>query len=279
MSKVPALAIDFKSFTSSILKTGLFLVKNVYPEKKIILFHVIEYFLTPPHYILPYFIEEKKKLEAHLLEFSQEFQRENILVEIHVLLGNFWKVLSDFLETIKPHMIVSGYQTHRIKIPTAEKMIERLKSNFLIIKEKPLEKIENILCCIDFSEVSLECLKIATFLAQNTNSKIKILNVISRIQIMDKILEKEVLEEERLQREKEWQNLLNSLDEKQLVKNLEFFIKYGEKNKEIMEIIETDYPDIVIIGKRGKIVKAGLGSLTRELLRTLEIPLLVVEKF
>ncbi len=279
MQKTLALAIDFKTFTPSILKTGLFLIKNVYLEKKIILFHVIEYFLTPPHYILPYFREEKKKLEAQLLEISQEFQKENILPDIHVLLGNFWNVLSEFIETVKPHLIIMGYQPHKVKISTGEKMIERLKSNFLIVKQKPVEKIENILCCIDFSETSLECLKMANFLSERLNSKVKVLNVIPQIQIKDKLLEKEALEEERLEREKKWQNLLKSLNEKKSLKNLEFFIKYGEKNKEITKIIRTDHPDILIIGKRGKVIKTGLGSFTKEILKTLEIPLLIVEEF
>lgn len=279
MQKTLALAIDFKTFTPSILKTGLFLIKNVYLEKKIILFHVIEYFLTPPHYILPYFREEKKKLEAQLLEISQEFQKENILPDIHVLLGNFWDVLSEFIETVKPHLIIMGYQPHKVKISTGEKMIERLKSNFLIVKQKPVEKIENILCCIDFSETSLECLKMANFLSERLNSKVKVLNVIPQIQIKDKLLEKEALEEERLEREKKWQNLLKGLNEKKSLKNLEFFIKYGEKNKEITKIIRTDHPDILIIGKRGKVIKTGLGSFTKEILKTLEIPLLIVEEF
>lgn len=279
MQKTLALAIDFKTFTPSILKTGLFLIKNVYLEKKIILFHVIEYFLTPPHYILPYFREEKKKLEAQLLEISQEFQKENILPDIHVLLGNFWNVLSEFIETVKPHLIIMGYQPHKVKISTGEKMIERLKSNFLIVKQKPVEKIENILCCIDFSETSLECLKMANFLSERLNSKVKVLNVIPQIQIKDKLLEKEALEEERLEREKKWQNLLKGLNEKKSLKNLEFFIKYGEKNKEITKIIRTDHPDILIIGKRGKVIKTGLGSFTKEILKTLEIPLLIVEEF
>lgn len=275
MSKPIALAIDFKKFTLSILETGLFLTKNLYPESKIVLFHVIEYFLTPPHYLLGYFKEEKEKLEKELSELSQKFKNENIAVENKVVFGNFWEALKSFIKDLDPYLLVLGYQPHKFKVTTSEKMLERLNCNFLVLKNKPLQKVEKILCCIDFSEISILSLKMAIFISEKLKAELKVLNVIPEIKIKDKNMLNKIIQEEKEKRKKDWENLINILNKKEL----EIEIKYGERTKTIVETLNDNSYDLLVIGKTGKILKTGLGSITKELLKKVQIPILIVEKF
>lgn len=276
MSKSIALAIDFKKFTHSILETGLFLRENLYPESKIILFYITEFFLTPPHYLIPYFKKEESRLKIEFLNLSQKFKNKNIPVETKVIFGNFWEALKNFINSLNPNLLVLGYQSYRFKIPTAEKILERLKSNFLVIKDSPLQKIEKVLCCIDFSGNSLPSLKMANFINKKLGAQLMILNVIPKIKIKNRKLEKEILEEEIAKRNKLWDNLLKSLGETEKEK-FNFQIKYRDKTKEILKTINEFLPDLLIIGKTGKIVKFGLGSVTKELLKKVSIPILIVE--
>jgi nucleotide-binding universal stress UspA family protein len=275
MSNSIALAIDFKKFTSPILETGLFLAKNLYPESKIVLFHVIEYFLTPPHYLLGYFKEEKVKLEKELTELSQKFKNENIAVENKVVFGNFWEALQSFIKDLNPYLLVLGYQPHRFKVTTSEKMLERLNCNFLVLKDKSLQKVEKILCCIDFSKASISSLKMANFISEKLKAELKVLNVIPEIKIKDKNILNKLIQEEKEKRKREWKNLINALD----VKETELEIKYGDRIKTIVETVKDNYYDLLIIGKTGKMLNTGLGSITKELLKKIQIPILIVEKF
>ena len=276
MSQPIALAIDFKKFTHSILETGLFLKEKLYPESKIVLFHAIEFFLTPPHYLVPYFKKEENRLKIELLNLSQKFKNKNIPVETEVIFGNFWEALKNFIKNLNPHLLVLGYQPYKFKIPTAEKIIERLEYNFLVVKDSPLQEIKKVLCCIDFSENSLPSLKMANFISKKLSAQLMVLNVVPEIKIKNKKLKEEILEEERAKRNELWDNLLRSLGEAKK-EEFNFQIKYGEKTNEILKTINEVSPDLLIIGKTGKIVEFGLGSVTKELLKKVSIPILIAE--
>lgn len=277
MSKPIALAIDFKKFTFSILETGLFLKKNLYPESKVILFHAIETFLTPPHYLIPYLKKEENKLKMELLKLSQKFKNENILVETEVIFGNFWEALKGFIEKLDPYLLVIGYQPYKLKIPTAEKMLERLKCNFLVVKNTPLKEIKKVLCCIDFSDSSLPCLELASFISKKVKADLKVLNVIPEIKVKEKSLKDKLIEEEKSRRKEMWENLIRSLTEDKKIENPDLQIEYGDRVKEIIKLVNHFSPDLLIIGKTGKILKSGLGSVTKELLKVLSIPIFIVE--
>ncbi len=279
MFKPIALAIDFKKFTHSILETGLFLRKNLYPKSEVVLFHAVEYFLTPPHYLVSYFREEEAQLKSKLTELSQIFKKENISVKNKVIWGNFWEVLKSFMKNLNPYLIILGYQPYRFKIPTAEKMLERLEYNFLVVKDQPLQRVKKILCCIDFSEKSLNCLKMAIFWNKKLKAELKILNVIPKIKVKDRKVREEILKKEKSERERLWENLVNSLEKSEKINNFNFEIAYGNRLKEIFENVRLNSPDLLIVGKTGKNIKSGLGSITKELLKKTQIPVLIVENF
>ncbi|WP_038055567.1 universal stress protein [Thermodesulfobacterium hydrogeniphilum] len=275
MNKPIALAIDFKEFTSIIIESGVFLAQNVYTESKIVLFHAIEYFFTPPVYLLPYLNKEKENIYKELEKLTKLFKEKNFSVEIHVLLGNFWEVLENFISRLKPEVLVLGYKSHIFKVPTAEKMLEKLKCNFLVVKKKPLQKIKNILCAIDFSEFSPISLKKAFFLTEKLKCNLNILNIVPPLGIQNSKLQEKYLENTKKEIEKSWHSLLQEIKIPFVPFN--FYIRFGDRLEEIDKFIKETQTDLLIIGKRGKELKEGLGFLTKEILYSINIPIFIVE--
>lgn len=274
MAKPIALAIDFKKYTPQVIKTGFFLVNRVYQESPLVFFHVIEQFFTPPAYLLPYLNIEKERLERALNELVDPMSPSDITMEKRILLGEFWSALKNFLEEIDPEVVVVGYEPHVFKIPTAEKMLERLEINFIVVKEIPLEKIEKILCPIDFSEKSISALKKALFIAKKTNSELKVLNVINPIEIADKSCDSLYISEKKSEINEKWEKLISELNFSGV--NLTFEILCGNRLDEIIGKMEYEKPDLLVLGRRGKVLKTGVGSVSKALLRVSKIPIYLV---
>ncbi|QER42099.1 universal stress protein [Thermodesulfobacterium sp. TA1] len=284
MSLTIAFAIDFKKLTPKVITSGLFL-KKYFPEvSKIILFHAIEYFLTPPAYLQPYLEKEKQRLEQDLKALSQSYFNEeikkNITIETKVILGNFWEALSKFIHQVNPFVVVLGYLPHLLKVPTAEKMVERLNCNFLVVKETPLTKLKRLGCLIDFSESSKMGLNLTTLLSRNPEVEVFCLNVIQPPDFIKKtFLNHDPLEEEINQRNRLWQEWLKSFSNNQeFIQKLRFEIAVGNRLEKIEEFVKKQQIDLLIMGKRGKMVQKGLGSIAREVIKKIEIPILVVDK-
>lgn len=274
MSKPIALAIDFKKFTSSVLTTGEFLLNNIYPSSKAILFHVIEQFFTPPAYLLPYLNIEKERLEKALNELMSPLSKKGVKVEKAVILGEFWTALRNFVELLDPELIVLGYEPHLIKIPTAEKILERLEINFLVVKENPLEKIKKILCPFDFSEKALSALKTAFYYTERTQAELIILYVINPLESPDKTCNLQYVTEREKEIKENWKNLLSTLKPPDI--NFRFETLCGNRLDEIMQKVEQESIDLIIVGRRGKILQTGIGSVSKALIKTSKIPVLLV---
>lgn len=274
MSKPIALAIDFKKFTPSIVKTGEFLIENIYKDSKAILFHVIEQFFTPPAYLLPYLNIEKERLEKELEALAEPMYKKNIKVEKSVILGEFWSAFKHFVEMIDPELIILGYEPHLLKIPTAEKILERLESNYLVVKESPLTELKKILCPFDFSEKGISALKKAFFLAKETSAELTILYVISPLESSDKTCNIQFVSEREKEVKGEWDTLLKTLSLPQV--KFRFEILCGERLNEILKKASEEQVDLIVIGRRGKILQFGIGSVTKSVIKNTSIPVLIV---
>jgi nucleotide-binding universal stress UspA family protein len=274
MSKPIALAIDFKKFTPSVLTTGEFLLKNIYPSSKAILFHVIEQFFTPPAYLLPYLNIEKERLEKALNELMAPISKKGFRVEKAVILGEFWTALRNFVELLDPELIILGYEPHLIKIPTAEKILERLEISFLVVKENPLKKLNKILCPFDFSEKALSALKKAFYYAEKTQAELIVLYVINPLESPDKTCNLQYVTEREKEIKENWKNLLNTIKPPDI--NFRFETVCGNRLDEIMQKVEQESIDLIIVGRRGKILQTGIGSVSKALIKTSKIPVLLV---
>lgn len=272
MSKPIALAIDFKKFTPSIIKTGEFLNKKIYPDSKIVLFHILEYFFTPPAYLLPYLRVEKERLEKELELLSQPLKETGLRVEKTVILGEFWEALRHFVESLAPELIVLGYEPHLLKIPTAEKILERVEVPFLVVKETPLHKLETILCPFDFSETGKKALSKALFFAEVSGARLTVLYVINPLQSPDKTCSLQFVEEKEREVRNEWERIKEKYP---LLSQSAFVTVCGDRVESIMNLAREISADLIIMGRRGRILRVGLGSLSKAIIKNSDIPVLL----
>lgn len=272
MSRPIALAIDFKKFTPFILKTGEFLNRKIYPDSKLVLFHIIEYFFTPPAYLLPYLRVEKERLERELDALSQPLREAGLRVEKAVILGEFWEALRNFIESLAPELIVLGYEPHLLKIPTAEKILERVEVSFLVVKETPLYKLESILCPFDFSETGRKALDRALYFAKMAGSRLTVLYVINPLQSPDKTHSLQFVEEREREVRAEWEKLKEKYPQ---LLQVPFITVCGDRVESIMNLAKEISADLIIMGRRGRILNIGLGSLSRAIIKISDIPVLL----
>ncbi|RKX60828.1 MAG: hypothetical protein DRP29_01915 [Thermodesulfobacteriota bacterium] len=278
MSRPLLLSIDFKKFTPFIISTGKFLNKQIYKDSKLILFHVIGHFFTPPAYLSPYLKIEKEKIEKRLLELIKPIENDGLRIQSKIILGKFWESLKRFIKDTNPELVIIGYKTHYFKVPTAEKMIERLETNFLVIKEIPLEKLEKILCAIDFSIYSLNALKFSFLWGKVLKSIIKIVKVNKIPSIKNKKILLEFKKEQEEKDKKRINNYLKNIRKEINYINYEIEIKFGNISTEILKLAEKEKFDLIVIGKRGEELEFGLGSVAREIIKYTKIPVMIVQQ-
>lgn len=274
MANPLALAIDFKKFTPNILSTGEYLLTHVYRDSKLVLFHIIEYFFTPPAYLLPYLNIEKERLEKELEGLARPLKAKGLTVEKTVILGEFWHALQHFVEILNPEMIILGYEPHLLKVPTAEKILERIEVTYLVVKENPLNQVKNILCPFDFSDMAKRALKKALEFSYITGSEIKVLYVISPLESPDKTCNLKFVSEREREVQKDWEIFLK--EESLLQKGLSLEIICGHRIEEILKKAKEYEADLIIMGRRGKILKFGLGSISKAIIKNFANPVLLV---
>ncbi|MFN4132332.1 MAG: universal stress protein [Caldimicrobium sp.] len=274
MNKPIALAIDFKKFTPSIVASGEFLLEYIYRDSKAILFHVIEQFFTPPAYLLPYLNLEKERLEKELEILAQPLYKKHLKVEKAVLLGEFWSSFKHFVEVTDPELILIGYEPHLLKIPTAEKILERLEVSFLVVKEKPLNSLKKILCPFDFSEKAISALKKAFYYAKETASELIVYYIINPLELADKTCNIKYVSEREREVKKQWEDLLSSVKPPEV--NLRFETTCGNRLDEILKKVSEEEVDLVIMGRRGKVLQIGVGSVSKAVIKNLSIPVFLV---
>lgn len=273
MAKYLALAIDFKKFTPNIVDTGKFLTNSVYKGSSLILFHIIEYLLTPPAYLLPYLNVEKERIEKELKSIIETLQKEGYDAQEKILLGEFWTALDHFVDTYRPELIVLGYEPHFLKVPTAEKILERFDWNYLVVKGKPLVQLKRILCPFDFSESSFKALRLSAQFAKETSAELVILHVISPPDLADKTARLRFISEKEREIKEEWE----TIPKEDLLAGIEsrFEITFGDRVELILNEISSNEIDLIVMGKRGKILKSGIGWLTKAIIKSASIPVLL----
>jgi nucleotide-binding universal stress UspA family protein len=110
--------------------------------------------------------------------------------------------------------------------------------------------------------------------------EISCLNVIQPPDFLKKtVLTSDLIEEEKEQRYALWKKLIaNFSDEQDFVQKIKFEVMVGNRLEKIEEFVKNQPIDPVIMGKKGKMVQKGLGSIAREVVRRIEIPMLIVDQ-
>lgn len=80
--------------------------------------------------------------------------------------------------------------------------------------------------------------------------------------------------EEEKEIKKQWDELINSLDLPKI--NFSFEITCGNRLEEILKKVSEEKIDLIVMGRRGKILQTGLGSVSKAVIKNAKIPVLLV---
>ncbi|MGB9710660.1 MAG: universal stress protein [Thermodesulfovibrio sp.] len=269
-------AIDFKPATPSVLSYAVWL-KDTFDCESICLFHIMEYTLTPPAYLMPYISRERKKIEEKLKSLAEELGRYRLNVDFKVAFGRLIESIKEVIKDEKAFAVM-GFKTHITRPSTSERILKGLKVPVLIVKAEEFKeispeaiKIKKILCPLDFSTYSLKALEIARKIANKWGSELKILHVVPEQKIKGII-------EEPLEIEKYIEYLKQQAREEiqKINKSLNYEVVSGNPAEEILKKIKDI--DLVVIGSKGRSYTESviIGSVAESIIKNSVKPVLIV---
>ncbi len=241
--------IDFKKLTNSLISHALWL-SNLLKCNNLTLFHIIEYNLTPPAYLLPYISKEKQILENKLSSIATELKSKNFNIETKVLFGRLIESLTEIAK--ENAVMVIGFKRYITRPSTSERILKGIKIPIFIVQSNEYDqisperiKISKILCPIDFSSYSLKALEIAKEISRITNAKLLILHVVPEQRVKNIIEEPELINKYLEDLREESQQEIEKIAE-----NFDFEITSGIPSEEILK--KSKKADLIILGSKGR---------------------------
>lgn len=217
----------------------------------------------------------RKESEKILSRYVLDLKEKNIEAEYHILEGDDVESILDFSKGINADIIVMpSHKKTNIEIRAVGSVSLRVASKYpssvLIVKQKHIDDIKNILVNYDFLPSSVNALEKAVNLARKFGSKITLLHVDNDEHhthiksIYQKLLEKKV-------------NLLEEVKNQHKDLNMETLIIKGNPKEEILKVINSNSFDLIVMGRRNPIDKSRvfLGSLSLEVLKNSPISVLI----
>ncbi len=241
--------IDFKKLTNSVISHALWL-SNVLRCKNLTFFHIIEYNLTPPAYLLPYISKEKQILENKLNSIATDLKNQNFKIETKVLFGRLMEGLTEIAKDNA--VMVIGFKRYVTRPSTSERILKGVKIPIFIVQSDEYDqisteriKISKILCPIDFSSYSLRALEIAKDISKITNAKLLILHVVPEQRVRNIIEETELINKYLEDLREESKQKMEKIAE-----NFDFEIISGIPSEEILK--RSKEVDLIILGSKGR---------------------------
>jgi nucleotide-binding universal stress UspA family protein len=274
--------IDFGHSSEAVIAYSSYFAKKM--EASLTMLYVIDYLITPPAYLSPYIEEEKKSAEEKLENLQGKLKDSGIKTRAEVIVGRLHESFDAAIKKLYPDMIALGFATHTLRRSSSEKLIKGLAMPMLVVRGEKSEKaninsvkIRNILCPVDFSEMSSKALNLAKEVGDIFSAKVHILYVLPDHLIRKKMEEfkKEDIELKDLLEDTKT-NLLKYLD-KYNIKN-EADIKEGEPGKVIVSFAKEYDIDLIVMGARGLGLIKGMliGSITDAVLKSSTCPVFVI---
>ncbi|MEJ5226346.1 universal stress protein [Thermodesulfovibrio sp.] len=268
-------AIDFKQNTDTVLSYALWLSK-VTDCNKITLFHIMEYTLTPPAYLMPYINREKNKIEENFKVLISRLANYQINVDYKILLG---RLVESIKETVTDNSIaVIGYKSHITRPSTSERILKGMKIPTLIVKEKIFNEInphaieiKKIVCPVDFSDVSLRALDFAKEISEKSGSKLHVIHVIPEQKIRGIIEEEEQVKQYLSELKAEAEEKLGKMAD-----NFTYEVLAGLPAEEIIKGLSD--ADLTVIGSKGRSYSEAflIGSVAEAVIKNAKKPILLV---
>ncbi|GAB6182323.1 universal stress protein [Thermodesulfovibrio hydrogeniphilus] len=269
-------AIDFKPSTSTVLSYAVWL-SNIIDCKKMTLFHIMEYTLTPPSYLMPYINKEKNKIEEQLSLLSKKLSNFSIDANYKVVFGRLLDSVKEVIKNEKGFMVM-GFKYHITRPSTSERILKGMKIPTLVVKESQFNeitpdaiKIRKILCPIDFSEISIKALNFAKDIANKFNLELTVLHVVPEQKIKGIVEEPEQIEKYIEYLKEEAEDKIRNID-----KDLNYQILSGIPAEEILKRVPQF--DIVFIGSKGRSYTESvlIGSVAEAVIKNSKKPVLLM---
>jgi nucleotide-binding universal stress UspA family protein len=284
--------VDLTEYTSRTVAYGAYLAKKLdIPFEILHVVRPLDLPLEPDGFedvIERFTALAQKQAESQLEEIKRRVKEKiKIDAEIVARVGHPVEEILEY-EGEKPSLLIlsahdSGGFLRFLIGGVSEKVARKAQSPTLVLRPQNEASIgevsvEKILVPVDFSESSLEAVRLASYFSQKIGSDIFLLHVFKRDLI--KSLAKK--EEEVEQLIDEWiKEAERKLEEWAKTHNAEPIFREGEPSLEILEISFSIRADLLIMGARGTSLskKIMLGHTTERILKTSGIPVLVVRKF
>lgn len=243
-------AVDFKETTISLVSHAIWLSKLTNCNK-LCLFHVLEYNLTPPAYLMPYIEKEKRKIENELTQLADKIKDKALNVSFIVKFGRLIDSINSIINR-EDAFLVLGFKSHITRPSTSERILKGVRVPVFIVKELNFNeisseriKLSRILCPIDFSENSLRALSAAKEIALASGAVLSAIHVVPEQRVRAIVEDSsafnnylDLLREESLER-------LN-----EIAKGHEIAVLVGNPAEEILRKVR-EY-DLIVIGSKGR---------------------------
>lgn len=269
-------AIDFKSSYVGVVSYAIWFAK-ILNCKDMCLFHIMEYTLTPPAYLMPYINQEKNKIETKLNILAEELKKYEINTESKVVFGRLIESIKEVIKNEKACAVI-GFKTHITRPSTSERILKGLTIPVLIVKVKEFKEInpeainiKKVLCPVDFSSYSLRALETAKEISDKLSAELKVIHVIPEKKVKGIIEETSEVEKYLLYLKEEAIEKIQKID-----KSLQYEVVSGIPSEEILK--KSNDIDLIVIGSKGRSYTEAIiiGSVTESVIKNSTKPILLI---
>ncbi|MCX7759604.1 MAG: universal stress protein [Hydrogenothermaceae bacterium] len=275
------LPIDLTESSEIGFKTVESLSKKLNPE--LFLLYVLEPIKDIPFDIFEEEIQHlhdlkyklKEEAEKTLSRYVEILISENIKSSYSIVEGDEVESILDFTQKNKIDLIViPAHKKTKVEYKAlgsvSLRVASKATSSVLVVKQKPVLDIKNILVNYDFLPSSIKALEKAVYLAKNFGSSIKVIHVDNDEHythfksVYQKVIEKKL-------------KLLEEIKERYKNIDISTTLIKGNPKEEILKEIHSNGYDLVVMGKRNPVNKSRIfiGSLALEILRESPISVLI----
>ncbi len=241
--------IDFKKLTNTVISYSLW-ISNLLNCRDLSLFHILEYNLTPPSYLMPYISKEKEKIEKKLSLLAETVRNYNLNVETKLIFG---RLIESINEISKDNVLmVLGLKSYVTRPSTSERILRGVKIPILIVQAEDFAEISpetinvsKILCPIDFSSNSLRALEVAKEFSKKLEAKLSIVYVVPENKVKGIIEEPEGISKYLEYLKEDAQHKMEKI-----ATGFDYEILAGIPSDEILK--KAKEVDLIIIGSKGR---------------------------
>ncbi|HMK55862.1 MAG TPA: universal stress protein [Dissulfurispiraceae bacterium] len=280
-----AVAVSLDSDTEAVVAYAAWLADACGKGVKLVLLHVMDYALTPPAYLLRYIEDEKVQKTEILNRLSCKLVEEHHIDAGHeVVLGRLTDAVRSYVRENKCDVLVLGYKHHMVRASSAGRLIRSLRRPMLVVRGErssgafSVNRIQHILCPIDFSDNSVKALKWAAHFARCCSARLSVMHIEPEYDMPHVSAgpdETAVSERAAVSACSDMSGLIREIDPELRPDTV---VRRGDPVAIINEFSSDKDIDLIVMGARGKSFFEGLllGSVSESVIRSSLCPVFIV---